>query len=59
MGSIFADAMGRDMMPDVFPQPEAKAAHKYTQLLLQALGVENGSRKATSKQTKRSKQLSA
>ena len=59
MGSIFSDAMGRDMMPDVFPQPEGKAAHKYTQLLLQALGVENGSRKATSKQTKRSKQLSA
>ena len=59
MGSIFADAMGRDMMPDVFPQPESKAAHKYTQLLLQALGVENGSRKTTSKQTKRSKQLSA
>ncbi len=59
MGSIFADAMGRDMMPDVFPQPETKAAHKYTQLLLQALGVENGSGKPTSKQTKRSKQLSA
>jgi AcrR family transcriptional regulator len=59
MGSIFADAMGRDMMPDVFPQPETKAAHRYTQLLLQALGVENRSAKATSKQTKRSKQLSA
>ena len=47
------------MTTDVFPQPETKAAHLYTQLLLQALGVENGSRKATSKQTKRSKQLSA
>ena len=59
MGSIFSDAMGRDMMPDVFPQPQTKAAYMYTQLLLQALGVENGSRKATSKQTKRSKQLSS
>ena len=59
MGSIFADAMGRDMMPDVFPQPQAKAAQMYTKLLLQALGVENESREATSKQTKRPKQLSA
>ena len=23
MGAIFADAMGRDMMPDVYPQPAA------------------------------------
>jgi AcrR family transcriptional regulator len=58
MGAIFADAMGREMMPDVYPQPEGKAARMYTQLLLRALGVENGSRKATNRQTKRSKQLS-
>jgi AcrR family transcriptional regulator len=58
MGAIFADAMGREMMPDVYPQPEGKAARMYTQLLLRALGVENASRKATNKQTKRSKQLS-
>lgn len=59
MGAIFADAMGRDMMPDVYPQPQGKAAHMYTLLLLRALGVENESRKTTSKQTKRTKQLSA
>jgi len=59
MGAIFSDAMGRDMMPEVFPQPEGKAAQIYTRLLLRALGVETGHRKATSKQTKRSKQLSA
>jgi AcrR family transcriptional regulator len=59
MGSIFADAMGREMMPDVYPQPESKAAQMYTRLLLRAIGVENGSRKTTYKQTKRSKQLSA
>ena len=59
MGAIFADAMGRDMMPDVYPQPAAKAAEMYTGLLLRAVGVENGSRKATSKQTKRTKQLSS
>jgi AcrR family transcriptional regulator len=59
MGAIFSDAMGRDMMPEVFPQPESKAAQQYTQLLLRALGVENGSPKTTHKQTKRSKQLSS
>jgi len=59
MGAIFSDAMGRDMMPDVFPQPEAKAAQNYTRLLLRALGVENGARRTTHKQTKRPKQLSA
>jgi AcrR family transcriptional regulator len=58
MGAIFADAMGRDMMPDVYPQPAAKAGEMYTSLLLRAIGVENGSAKATTKQTKRTKQLS-
>ncbi|MFL5621712.1 MAG: hypothetical protein ACJ8AB_03610, partial [Gemmatimonadaceae bacterium] len=58
MGSIFADAVGRGMMPDVYP-PADKAAHMYTNLLLRALGVENPSRKSTHKQSKRSKQLSA
>jgi AcrR family transcriptional regulator len=59
MGSIFADAMGREMMPDVYPQPAEKAAHMYTRLLLRAIGVENGSVKATNKQTRRPKQLSS
>lgn len=59
MGAIFSDAMGREMMPDVFPQPQEKAAHMYTVLLLRALGVEIRSRRTTSKQTKRTKRLSA
>lgn len=59
MGAIFADAMGRDFMPDVYPQPQEKAAHMYTVLLLRALGVETGSRRTTNKHTKRTKQLSA
>jgi AcrR family transcriptional regulator len=59
MGAIFADAMGRGMMPDVYPQPAEKAAQMYARLLLKALGVENGLRRTTNKQTKRTKQLSA
>jgi AcrR family transcriptional regulator len=59
MGAIFADAMGRSMMPDVYPQPEAKAAQMYARFLLRAIGVEIGARRTTNKQTKRTKQLSA
>lgn len=59
MGAIFSDAMGRGMMPEVFPQPQEKAAHMYTVLLLRALGVEIKSRRTTNKQAKRTKQLSA
>jgi AcrR family transcriptional regulator len=59
MGAIFADAMGRDMMPDVYPQPEEKAGQTYTRLLLRAIGVETTARQSTHKQTKRTKQLSA
>jgi len=55
MGAIFADAMGRQMMPDVYPQPEENAAQMYTQLLLRSIGVENGSAKTTRTQTKRTK----
>jgi AcrR family transcriptional regulator len=59
MGAIFADAMGRDMMPEVYPDPREKAAQMYSMLLLRALGVENRSRRTTNKQTKRPKRLSA
>jgi AcrR family transcriptional regulator len=59
MGAIFADAMGRDIMPEVYPQPREKAAQMYSLLLLRALGVEIRSHRTTNKQTKRTKQLSA
>ncbi len=57
MGVIFTDAMGRGMMPEVFPQPEGKAAELYTRLLLRALGVAPASRarKIGTKSTKHAK----
>ena len=58
MGAIFSDAMGRDMMPDVFPQPVSEAAHMYSELLLRALGVENGVAHSTNNQNHSTKQLS-
>ena len=61
MGAIFADAMGREMMPEVYPQPENEAARKYSALLLRALGVEgtagNVGKSNQSKQAKAAKQL--
>lgn len=40
MGSLFADAMGRDVMPDVFPSTPAGVAAVYTRLLLRAIGAD-------------------
>jgi AcrR family transcriptional regulator len=39
IGSLFHDAMGRDMMPDVYPKPANEAPGKYANLILRALGV--------------------
>ena len=38
LGSIFADAMGRDMMPSMFP-PAEKAPSTYVRLFLRSLGA--------------------
>jgi hypothetical protein len=38
IGALFSDAMGRDMMPHVYP-PAASAAERYSALLLRAVGV--------------------
>jgi hypothetical protein len=60
MGAIFADAMGRDMMPDVYPQPQQKAAQMYTRLLLRAVGIGNGNgARRITKAARKSKQLSS
>jgi AcrR family transcriptional regulator len=39
LGAIFADAMGRDVVPTVYPQPESTAAPHYVRAFLRALGV--------------------
>jgi AcrR family transcriptional regulator len=42
MGSLFADAMGRDAMPDVFPSTPMGVTAVYTRLVLRAIGADNG-----------------
>ena len=38
-GALFSDAMGRDMMPHLFPRPLRLAGHQYARAFLQMLGL--------------------
>ncbi len=39
MGTLFSDALGRDLMPDVYAQSQEEAAVSYVRLFLNAIGV--------------------
>jgi len=39
MGAVFADAMNRDLMPAMFPQPKEETLVAYVRIFLRALGV--------------------
>jgi len=39
MGALFGDAMGRDMMPELYPVPEERAPAMYVRLFLRAVGL--------------------
>jgi AcrR family transcriptional regulator len=39
MGVLFADAMGRDIMPDMYPTDSDQAVDQYVRLFLRAIGV--------------------
>ena len=39
IGLGFHDAMGRPMMPDIYPKPAAKAPARYADLILHAISV--------------------
>jgi len=41
LGAVFHDAMGREMMPQIYPA-QAKAARLYSRLLLNAIGFKTG-----------------
>lgn len=45
MGALFSDAMGREMMPGIYPPAEA-AAREYTELILRAIGADDATRSA-------------
>ena len=39
MGAIFADAMNRDLIPDMFPQPKDETMRAYVRIFLRGLGA--------------------
>lgn len=45
MGALFSDAMGREMMPEIYPAPEV-AAREYADLVLRAIGADEATRVA-------------
>jgi hypothetical protein len=40
MGALFADAMGRDVMPARYPYSQRDAVKHYVSMFLRAIGVE-------------------
>jgi hypothetical protein len=40
MGTLFADAMTRDILPFGYPQEPAEAIQQYVELFLRAIGAE-------------------
>ena len=47
MSTLFADAVGREVMPDMYPRPSERAAEAYVSLFMRALGVTGGGDLAT------------
>ncbi len=47
VGALFADAMGREMMPEMYPQPERKAPAQYARCFLRAIGIAEAKRAQT------------
>lgn len=45
MGALFSDAMGREMMPEIYPPAEI-AARAYAELILRAIGADDTTRSA-------------
>lgn len=41
-GALFADAMGREMVPQIYPRPRAAAPAHYARTFLHALGIPDG-----------------
>lgn len=55
IAALFADAMGREMMPGIYPEPADRAPALYVRLFLRAIGCERSSRRRvrpTSRQTR-------
>jgi AcrR family transcriptional regulator len=52
MGTLFSDAMGRDIMPGRYGYTEDEAPEKYVTLFLRAIGSDSHQPRSSGKQTK-------
>jgi AcrR family transcriptional regulator len=46
ISALFGDAMGREMMPVLYPQPESDAAALYSRIFLRAIGCDSTRRRS-------------
>ena len=51
ISALFADAMGRDMMSALYPQPESDAAALYARIFLRAIGCDGSRRRGPTRTT--------
>lgn len=49
LGTLFSDAVGRDLMPEYFPRPATAAPRSYARLFLRAIGLRSRARSATAR----------
>jgi AcrR family transcriptional regulator len=52
ISALFADAMGREMMPTLYPQPESDAAALYARLFLRAIGCAERQRRGPARSSR-------
>jgi AcrR family transcriptional regulator len=51
ISALFADAMGREMMAALYPQPESDAAGLYARIFLRAIGCDDPRRRGSGRTT--------
>jgi len=56
MGTVFADAMGRDTTPERYPYPMRSAVDKYLTLFFQAIGITRPPRRRAVRPSRRTQQ---
>jgi hypothetical protein len=47
LGTLFADAIGRDLVPDMYSVPTEEAPAQYVALFLRGIGVETSTQRSS------------
>ena len=57
VSALFGDAMGREMMPTLYPQPESAAAALYARLFLRAIGCDSTAQRSPARAAHRRQRI--